>query len=319
MKTPSIPRPRHRRRGRQSVVLALVAVSLVLAGCSDDKGDDKGAADSTTTTATSAPDGSSTSTTGTSTTGTATAKKLHILVTNDDGYASDGIDAVVQGLLTLPDVEVTVVAPLEQQSAQGGKSTDGEVAVTDVKTKSGYAAKAVDGFPVDSVRVAIDELKIEADLTVSGINAGQNLGPLLDLSGTVGAARASVARGIPALAVSQGLGAPAYDYQVAVPLVLDWVRDMRESILAKKAATVVTSLNVPSCAAGTVKGLVEVPSETDGDDNLALKPQDCGSAKKFAAGMKEVEAFTVGYATINEVPSEPQKPAEVIPADKPAA
>ena len=46
------------------------------------------------------------------------------------------------------------------------------------------------------------------DLVISGINAGQNMGSVVDLSGTVGAARAAVARGIPALAASQGLGDP---------------------------------------------------------------------------------------------------------------
>ena len=54
-------------------------------------------------------------------------------------------------------------------------------------------------------RVALDELGVEPDLVVSGINPGQNVGPLAYLSGTVGAGRAAVRRGIPAIAGSAGL------------------------------------------------------------------------------------------------------------------
>jgi 5'-nucleotidase len=41
---------------------------------------------------------------------------LQILVTNDDGIGADGIDVIVQALLQLENVEVTVVAPLENQN-----------------------------------------------------------------------------------------------------------------------------------------------------------------------------------------------------------
>ena len=60
------------------------------------------------------------------------------------------------------------------------------------QTASGYEARAVEGFPADTIRVAFDELGLTPDLVVSGINEGQNLGPVVDLSGTVGAARAAV-------------------------------------------------------------------------------------------------------------------------------
>ena len=39
---------------------------------------------------------------------------LEVLVTNDDGYAAAGIDAVVEYLRTRPDVHVTVVAPASE-------------------------------------------------------------------------------------------------------------------------------------------------------------------------------------------------------------
>ena len=145
-----------------------VAVALLLlAGCGS-----SGSKASDTTSAPSGNAGGSTETTVSAT--------LKVLVTNDDGYDADGIDAVVEGLRALPDTEVTVVAPLANQSGTGGKTTDGPLTVTDVKTKSGYPAKAVDGFPADTVIWAIDQHGIDftPDLVVSGINFGQNIGPL---------------------------------------------------------------------------------------------------------------------------------------------
>ena len=165
------------------------------------------------------------------TTTAAAAEPLKILVSNDDGFEAEGIDALVEGLQTLDDVEITVVAPLEQQSGTGGSETEGELATGDVTLASGYEATSVDGFPADSIRVALDEQEVEADLVITGINEGQNRGPLTELAGTVGAARAAATRGIPALATSQGFG-EEFDYDVAVPLILEWVANNRDDLVA---------------------------------------------------------------------------------------
>lgn len=232
----------------------------------------------------------------------AEAEPLQILVSNDDSYAAPGIDALVEALLTLDAVEVTVVAPLEERSGSGGKVTDGEVAVTDVETAGGYPAKAVDGFPADAVRVAIEELDIDADLVVTGINSIQNLGPLLDVSGTVGAARAAVARDVPAFATSQGIGDPV-DYEAAVPYVLDWITEHRDALAEGDEPVAVTNLNVPPCASGKVRGLAEVEADPQADAADALAPQDCTSAVEVSGETGDVAAFQVGYATISTISS----------------
>jgi len=132
---------------------------------------------------------------------------LTILVTNDDGVTAPGINATVQALTALPHTKVTVVAPLTNQSGTGAKTTAGALTVTDATTASGYPAKAVAGYPADTIIWAIDDHGVaqRPDLVVSGINFGENIGPLASLSGTVGAAETALARGIPALAVSQGV------------------------------------------------------------------------------------------------------------------
>jgi 5'-nucleotidase len=225
---------------------------------------------------------------------------VEVLVVNDDGFDAEGIDTLVEALRGEPAVELTVVAPATQQSGTGGQETAGEVASREATTASGFPVTAVEGFPSDSVRVAFDELGLEPDVVISGINEGQNLGPLVDLSGTVGAARAALREGVPALAVSQGLGSPP-DYPAAADLVLEWFAENREALAAGEApADVVVNLNVPSCPSGELRGAVEVASATSGDP---LGASDCGATTEDHAD--DVSAFLDGFATYSEVPAEP--------------
>jgi 5'-nucleotidase len=286
----------HRRTVRSAALVSL-ALLLPLSACGSD---DEGGSSSDTT----APAEETTTT-------EAAVEPLQVLVSNDDGYAAEGIDALVAGLQTLEDVEITVVAPLEQQSGTGGKSTAGELEVTDVELASGFPAKAVDGFPSDSIRVAIDELGIEPDLVITGINEGQNLGPLVDASGTVGAARAAVERGIPAFATSQGLAAEP-DYESAVPLILDWVTEHRDELASGDAAVEVTNLNIPTCETGELRGLLEIEADLDGDGGASLGASDCTSTATEDSFAGDVDAFLAGFATIGVVPAEPATPAEVV-------
>ena len=102
------------------------------------------------------------------------------MVTNDDGVGAPGINATVKALAALPDTKVTVVAPLTNQSGTGAKVTPGTLTVTNATTASGYPAKAVAGYPADTIIWAIDDHGIaqRPDLVVSGINFGENIGPL---------------------------------------------------------------------------------------------------------------------------------------------
>jgi 5'-nucleotidase len=228
---------------------------------------------------------------------------LHILVTNDDGYAADGISTVVTALEKLPNTEVTVVAPKTNQSGTGGRTTDGKLVIADAKTKDGTAAHSVAGTPADTIRAALDDLGLEPDLVVSGINQGQNLGPMADLSGTVGAARAAVARGIPAVAVSQGLGNPV-NFAASAPFVTDWITQNRDALLNKTAPVQVVNINTPSCTAGTVRGLAKVTADLNAADmSKALKSVDCTSTAD--AGTTDVSAFGAGFASESTLPDKP--------------
>lgn len=234
---------------------------------------------------------------------TSAPQTLRILVTNDDGIGADGIDVLVNELLELENVEITVVAPLENQSGTGGKTTAGALTVTDATTKSGYVAKAVAGFPADSIVWAIDQAGIDfiPDLVVSGINNGQNYGlEIVPLSGTVGAARAAASRNIPAVAVSQGL-ADAPDYATAAAAVVVWIIGNREALLAFTDGDVITeftNINAPSCAEGLkVRGVLEVPIESMGTSDY--NANNCAST---VVPTGDVSGFQNGYVTISMLP-----------------
>jgi len=264
-------------------------VGLAAAGCG---GGDDGGAGSPTTAAAGAGAGG--------TTGTDAAEPLDVLVTNDDGYDAEGIDVLVEALRTTPDVTVTVVAPATNQSGTGDRTTPGDLATSERTTASGYDVVAVDGYPADTVTVALDELGLTPDLVVSGINAGQNIGPLVDISGTVGAAKQAQRRGLPALAVSQGLtDGVAADYATAAELAVDWVDAHRGDLGSLADSGEIESLNVPTCPAGEVRGVAEVAVGEDGSH--VGDPVDCTStAEGFA---DDVAAFLNGYASLTPVPA----------------
>ncbi len=232
---------------------------------------------------------------------TTPSTSLTVLVTNDDGVSAPGIDAAVQALRALPHTKVTVVAPLTNQSGTGAKVTAGTLAVTNATTASGYPAKAVAGYPADTIIWAIDDHGVaqRPDLVVSGINFGENIGPLASLSGTVGAAETALARGIPALAVSQGVDngqTPAFS-QGAKYLVA-WVQAHRNALLAAKKGTAAKAngnLNVPTCATGQIRGPVHVALGTT-LTGYTVGTVDCsGTAAK---PKNDVQAFVDGFASL---------------------
>jgi 5'-nucleotidase len=226
---------------------------------------------------------------------------LTILVTNDDGVTAPGINATVQALTTLPHTKVTVVAPLTNQSGTGAKVTAGTLAVTDATTASGYPAKAVAGYPADTIIWAIDDHGIsqKPDLVVSGINFGENIGPLASPSGTVGAAQTALARGIPALAVSQGVdNGQSPNFSQGAKYLVAWVQAHRKALVAAKRGTAKTvngNLNVPTCVTGHIRGPVNVALGTT-LTGYSVGTVDCSSA--VTKPRNDVQAFVDGFASL---------------------
>jgi len=244
--------------------------------------------------------GSSSDGTTTTTRGAGATATLTIMVTNDDGVAAPGIDAVVQGLRTLPHTRVSVVAPATNASGSGGTTTTGTLATSQATTASGYPATAVQGYPADTVIWAVSGhgLPFRPDLVVSGINFGQNIGPLASISGTVGAARQAVTLGIPALAASQGADDGASpDFAEAVPLVEHWVTQHRAALLSRStgSAPLQANLNVPTCTPHPVRGPVSTVMAATGDASATTTVACTSTSTTYT---NDLEAFEIGFATL---------------------
>lgn len=247
----------------------------------------------------------------------APAGPLRILITNDDGVGAPGIDAVVQALIADPSNEVVVCAPAEQRSGSGDSTIDtkpscGSGAAMRSSTASGYTDTtwAVDGCPADSVIYALENLYPDSPphVVLSGINEGQNVGNvgeggvLSQISGTVGAAKTAACRNVPALASSQGAGLTV-DYDSGLAEVLTWLAENRADLLASQVPVEnITSINIPSCDTGSIRGRVDVPLGTEQPDyvQFLIQPQDCESTRQGPE--TDIEAFFNGFVSVTPVP-----------------
>jgi len=252
----------------------------VVAGCGGSEDTEAGSGDPTTST-------------------TVEQQSVRIVVTNDDGIGSPGLDQLVQGLATVPGAEITIVAPQENQSGSSDRTTDGGVTTSTGATASGLAGTAVAGFPADSVLVAINELGLDPDLVVSGVNEGQNVGPLAALSGTVGAARTAARLGVPAVAASAGLVYDAAQVQVAVDLVVEWVTANLDALRSGSLPPEVVSFNVPSCDPASMGELVDVPRGLAIPDGVNVFESTC---EGVGAPADDVAAMLGGFPAETRIP-----------------
>jgi len=130
---------------------------------------------------------------------TAGVSRPLLLVSNDDGFNSPGIQALVAALEPLG--EVWVVAPDRENSAVSHALTLSRPLRL---VEAGPRRYLVDGTPTDCIALALGHVLKgrRVDLVVSGINHGANMGDDVHYSGTVSAAFEAAVQGLPAIAVS---------------------------------------------------------------------------------------------------------------------
>lgn len=141
-----------------------------------------------------------------------------ILVSNDDGWAAEGINRVCEALESVG--EVWMVAPEREQSAMSHAITlHKPLRVHELGERRYWCS----GKPTDSVYVGVNHIvPRKPDLMVSGINHGANLGDDVSYSGTVGAATEATLLDIPSIAVSLtgATSTPRFDGAIALTLRL---------------------------------------------------------------------------------------------------
>ena len=122
---------------------------------------------------------------------------MNILLVNDDGYQSFGINLLYD--LLSKKHHVVIVAPKEAMSAKSVSIVIGRS--VEVKKINDHIF-AMDATPADCVSFGLSSLNTKFDLVVSGCNHGLNVSYDTMYSGTVGACLEALTYGVPAIAVS---------------------------------------------------------------------------------------------------------------------
>ncbi|MFP4034214.1 MAG: 5'/3'-nucleotidase SurE [Desulfovermiculus sp.] len=176
---------------------------------------------------------------------------MNILLTNDDGIWAPGLRSLHQAL-TSAGHQVTVVAPLTEQSAVGHAVTLSSPLRIKKVNDGPFQGFGVSGSPVDCVKIALGTVyNLTPDVLISGINNGANVGVDILYSGTVAAATEAALVGIPALAVSIDHFNPE-DFHHQAEYVQDFIQKIEWRSLPPRR---VLNLNFPNLPLPECRGL----------------------------------------------------------------
>lgn len=141
---------------------------------------------------------------------------MRILISNDDGVYSPGILALAEAAAKFGDVRI--VAPDVEQSSMGAAITASRPLSFRKTPIKKFDAFRVNGTPSDCVALGL-HLWGGADLVLSGINLGSNLGNSTWHSGTLAAAKQAVLLGTRGIALSTPVEDNEPDFTALEPAV----------------------------------------------------------------------------------------------------
>jgi 5'-nucleotidase len=160
------------------------------------------------------------------------------LVSNDDGIFSPGLIALAEAASQFG--EVMIFAPDFEQSAMGHAITIMRpLQYHRVKMLREFEAYRVNGTPADCVAMGLFHWG-GADLVLSGINVGSNLGNDIWHSGTVAAAKQGVLLGVQGIAFSQVINGEEPSYEKQKPYIAEVLR-----MLTKVEPPRLVNVNLP--------------------------------------------------------------------------
>lgn len=151
---------------------------------------------------------------------------MNILITNDDGIASQGILALEKHLSQ--EYNTYLIAPLKEKSCTSMAMTLFMGMRVEKVNDNHYI---VDGYPVDCVNIGLySGIFPPIDLVISGINRGVNMGYDVHYSGTVGAARHAAIHGVLAIAVSSVRVDPEDGYDREAIIIKEFLKQYKERL-----------------------------------------------------------------------------------------
>lgn len=142
-----------------------------------------------------------------------------ILITNDDGHGSQGLEALIRFVRSLG--EVWCVCPEQQHSGQSMAMTINDPLLVKRKTDlEDVPVFTVRGTPVDCVKMSLlNILPRRPDIVLAGINHGSNSSVNVLYSGTMGAVMEGCLEGIPAIGYSLCDHSPDADFSYCEPYI----------------------------------------------------------------------------------------------------
>lgn len=185
-----------------------------------------------------------------------------ILVTNDDGYDSKGMEAAIEVARAFG--RVVVVAPETTQSGMSQAITMyNPLYLRRIREEEGVAVYAFSGTPVDCVKMAFDYLLRDerVDMVISGVNHGSNSAVNVLYSGTMGAAIEGSFYGCPAVGLSLDDHGADADFAAAVVYGRRIVGDI---FAAEVELPLCLNVNVPVGSVGELKGMETLPGQNRG-------------------------------------------------------
>lgn len=172
---------------------------------------------------------------------------MKILVSNDDGVNAPGIHALATELSH--HAKVVVMAPDRNRSGASSSLTLHQP-IRARQLENGYYS--IEGTPTDCVHLGLTGfITPNADMVVSGINEGANLGDDTLYSGTVAAAMEGRYLGLPAIAVSL-VGREVKHYDTAAKITAGMVLRLQRHRLPSQT---ILNINVPDIPIEEIKGI----------------------------------------------------------------
>lgn len=181
-----------------------------------------------------------------------------ILVTNDDGYTSRGIE-LVAGILSHYG-NVTVVAPQCPQSGKSAALTLDDplrcrmISSVNSTYNTTIATYALTGTPADCIKWAANFIYTnkKPDLIVSGINHGANTSAASVYSGTLGAAAEGCLYGVPSIGISIDTHNPQLDFSALEKYLPPLIEKFMQS---PPPEGIYLNINFPNLPAEKIAGL----------------------------------------------------------------
>jgi 5'-nucleotidase len=204
---------------------------------------------------------------------------MRILVTNDDGIHSDGLQVCAEIGRALSD-DVWVVAPeYDQSGVSHSLSLNDPLRLRTVDERT-YAVK---GTPTDCVIMGAKHVikDRQPGLVISGVNRGRNAGEDVIYSGTVAGAVEGTILGFPSFALSQSYkshSGQAPHWDTALKFGPDIIRRVLDAGIPRD---VLVNVNFPDCQPNEVKGIAVTCQGRNRAERLQIDPRRDGRGNAY--------------------------------------